>query len=150
MQLIASLPSPTSYYLLGGYVGVASTYLELYETGDAEERKASRRADPQGVPGTKPLCATLPLGRPAAYRCHGRLLWLKGRQSAALKAWDKGLRVAARLKMSYEEALSHLEIGQRFPVGHPERDRHLTSARDIFASQYASFDLGRARRLLSP
>jgi class 3 adenylate cyclase/tetratricopeptide (TPR) repeat protein len=149
MQLIDEMPSPTAYYLLGGYVGVASTYLELYEAGDSDQRKALGPQVHKACRALRRLARPLPLGGPSACRCKGQTLWLSGHQRAAWKAWKKCLQVASRLEMPYEEALAHLEIGRRLPLGHPERDSHLTLARDMFASLNTPFDLDRARRLLS-
>jgi class 3 adenylate cyclase/tetratricopeptide (TPR) repeat protein len=149
MQLIEELPAPTSYYLLGGYLGVAGTYLALHEGADPQQRKLLALRVPKACRAMGRYARTLPLGGPSACRCKGLALWLHGKRKAALRAWAKGLRLATRLEMPYEEALAHLEIGQRLPVGHPEHDAHLTRACELFTALDTPFDLDRARRLLS-
>ena len=150
MELLETLPSPTSYYLLGGYVGVTETYLALSDGAERQDRRLLASRVRQACRALGRYARTLPLGGPAACRCKGQALWLNGKRNRALRAWEKSLRLAARLQMPYDEALAHLELGQHLPAGHRQREAHLTRACDRFASIGAQFDLDRARKLGSP
>jgi class 3 adenylate cyclase/tetratricopeptide (TPR) repeat protein len=148
-RLIEELSSPTAYYMLGGYAGVASTYLALWEVGCLERHEAVAAAACEACRALHRYARTFPVGAPIADLCCGRALWIKGKHRAAMKAWSHCLRVAAQLNMPYEQGLAHLEIGQRLPAGHPERREHLARACELFVATDTSFDLGRARQLLS-
>jgi hypothetical protein len=78
-----------------------------------------------------------------AMRMKGTYEWLKGRLSSAEKWWQRSLKRAEELGMSYELGMTHLEMGQRL------NDRsHLQKAEAIFTEIGAEFDLAQARKLL--
>ena len=81
-----------------------------------------------------------------AHLCDGQALWIMGKRRVAMKAWNRCLRVAAELKMPYEQGLAHWEIARRLPAGHPERREHFARACELFTSTHAAFDLARARQ----
>ena len=67
-----------------------------------------------------------------AHLCDGQALWIMGKRRVAMKAWNRCLRVAAELKMPYEQGLAHWEIARRLPAGHPERREHFAGLRTIY------------------
>jgi hypothetical protein len=71
-----------------------------------------------------------------------------GKRHAAVRAWRKCIDAAARLKMPYEEALAHAEIGRCLPAADAARSIHLAQANDLLAAADASFDLTRLRQEL--
>jgi tetratricopeptide (TPR) repeat protein len=78
-----------------------------------------------------------------AMRMKGTYEWLKGRLSSAEKWWQRSLKRAEELGMSYELGITHLEMGKRL------KDRnHLENAEAIFSEIGAEFDLAQTRKLL--
>jgi hypothetical protein len=147
MALIEQFASPTSYYMLGGYSGVAGAYLGLAETGYGECRVVASRVR-RACRALLCYARIFPVGSPAAYLCKGRAAWLFGDRKAAMKAWHQCIRVADAMKMPYEQALGQLEIGQHPSFGDAQRQVHLIRACELFASVDACFDLSRARQCL--
>ena len=140
MRLIEELASPTGYYTLGGYTGVASAYLALWETGDPAQRDAMAARAREACRALRRFARVLPVGAPSAWLCNGRFAWLMGRPKAAIRSWNKCLRVADRLNMPYEQALAHVEIGQHLPTDDAARRAHLARAGEIFAALHAPVD----------
>jgi class 3 adenylate cyclase/tetratricopeptide (TPR) repeat protein len=149
LRLIAEMPSPTAYYMLGGYAGVAGTYLELCKAGDRPDHELMKRRAGEACRALRRFARTFPLGMPSARLCDGLAASLMGKQRAALKAWQRCLLVAAKLHMPYEEARAHLEIGQHLPGNDPQRQTHLVRACELFTAAGTPFELARARQLLS-
>ena len=148
MRLVEMLSRPTSYYMLGGYWGVASTLLDLWETESPERGKVIAGRAMQACRALARYARAFPLGGPSACLCNGRVAWLAGRRRAAMRAWRKCLAIAARLGMPWEQGLAHLEIGRHLPAGSPERQEHLARAGEIFARTHSRFDLARTQDLL--
>jgi tetratricopeptide (TPR) repeat protein len=140
MRLIEELASPTGYYTLNGYNGVANAYLALWETGDPAQRDAMAARAREACRALRRFARVLPVGAPSACLCNGRFAWLMGQPKAAIRNWRKCLRVADRLHMPYEQALAHLEIGRHLPADDAARQTHLTQAGAILASLHTSVD----------
>ena len=134
MRLIEELASPTGYYTLGGYSGVARAYLTLWECGDPAYRDAMAARARDACRALRRFARALPVGGPSACLHSAWAAWLSGKRAAALRTWHKALRVAGRLHMPYEQALAHLELGRRLPADDPARDTHLARADEIFAA----------------
>lgn len=135
-QFIFKAPA-TSYYSLVGYIFVAETYLMLWEAGNTAQAENARRA-------CKALraCASLfPLVEASALRYDGWRLWLEGKHSAAIKAWQKSIAGAKRLGLPYAEARTHYEIGRHLDSSHPDRAAHLQAAQALFTRLDAQYDL---------
>ncbi len=140
MRLIREMSTPTGYYSLAGYAGVANTYLVMAHSDDTHREIYVARAR-EACRGLNRFARTFPLGYPSACLCRGRLAWLEGKPKAATKAWKKCLAAATRLGMRYEQALAHFELGQHPSDNHPERLGHLARAQEIFAATNTRFDL---------
>jgi eukaryotic-like serine/threonine-protein kinase len=149
LTLIEGLSAPTGYYMLGGYSGVAGTYLALWEAGGNGDRDAVATRAARACRALRRYARTFPVGKPSAELCCGCAAWIMGNHRAARKAWSRCLAVASRLNMPYLEGLAHLEIGRHAAADHPDRHEHLARARDLFASSSTPFDLARAEQLLS-
>lgn len=83
------------------------------------------------------------------------ILRLSGHPSRAGAVWREGLEWARHLRMPYEQALLHLEIGRHAEVGGAAGTVHLECAGEILTRLGAASDLARlaaikdARRLRS-
>jgi hypothetical protein len=89
-----------------------------------------------------------PIGEPRAWFCEGWKHRLEGRLNAAQKDWEKGVILANRLRMPYEEGRLHYEIGRFLKTDDPERIRHLREACEIFSKIGANYDLALAQSSL--
>jgi class 3 adenylate cyclase/tetratricopeptide (TPR) repeat protein len=153
-RLIGELPLPGVSYLLEGYAGVAEVYLALWE---AEVGSTAPR-HPAPLPSllyaqSRDACASLqryarifPIGQPRAWCWQGLYAWLSGQRQRAHQAWRKSLAAAQRLKMPYEQALAHYEIGRH--TSGIARKNHLVYACTLFERVEATYDFGKAQRAL--
>ena len=82
IQLAIKLASPTGYYSLNGYYGVARTYLALWEhpsnVGDKELPKLALCA----CQALRRYGRIFPVGRPSSRLCDGLNSWLCGKHAA--------------------------------------------------------------------
>jgi hypothetical protein len=69
--------------------------------------------------------------------------WLRGRPSAAHRAWRHCLKEAERFALPYEAARAHYEIGRRLGITDPARRAHLVEAEEGFRRLNAAVDLER-------
>jgi hypothetical protein len=75
-----------------------------------------------------------PIGRPRYRQLQGRRAWLLGRHGRAKRAFAAAVASAEALRMPYEAALAHLELGRRLDSSDPERVHHLERSQEIFRS----------------
>jgi hypothetical protein len=123
--------------------GIAEAYLLAVEQSAKPEKgywlKKARTACQEALRQGKPYRGLMV----EAMRMKGTYEWLKGRLSSAEKWWQRSLKRAEELGMSYELGITHLEMGKRL------KDRnHLENAEAIFSEIGAEFDLQEARKLL--
>ena len=87
------------------------------------------------------------IGLPETFRSRGRVAWLNGKKSRAIKLWQEGLEQATKLDMRYEQALLRYELGQHLD-GEQSRN-HLLQARDSFDIMGAEINYQKTNDLLS-
>jgi tetratricopeptide (TPR) repeat protein len=88
-----------------------------------------------------------PFALPAYYRLNGWREWLNGRPTSAIKSWDQSLKEAQRLRMPYDEGMTHFEIGRHLSLTDPQRSHHLDEASRILTELEASHDLERLHQI---
>jgi class 3 adenylate cyclase/tetratricopeptide (TPR) repeat protein len=105
---IGSGSDPTSHYVLAGYAGMAEVYLGLWQDGVKE--MASR---------AEAVCKVLhtfarmhPMGYAQAWLYQGRAYWLRGKQRAARKSWNRSLAAAKQLGMPHDQELAERELSR--------------------------------------
>lgn len=144
MTLADELGAPTGYYSLNGYANIAKTFLSLWDSsgpaGDPALRKMAKRA----CIAHNRYARTFPLGRPSALLCRGQLRWLAGKQHGAIKAWKKGLMLAERFEMPYQQGQFHLELARRLAEGDSRREVHAARALELFTELGSQHDVARA------
>jgi tetratricopeptide (TPR) repeat protein len=79
--------------------------VELRSTADAGRRRLDGYA------------RTFPMARPRALVCSGRAAWLDDRTRAARRAWSQAVQEAWQLRMPYELARAHDELGRHLAGG---------------------------------
>jgi class 3 adenylate cyclase len=123
---------PSYFGTFLGYVGPADVYFQLWEgqyaLGDHRERaiEAHERL--------RRFARVFPIGRPRYRQLQGRRAWLLGRHGRAKRAFAAAVASAEALRMPYEAALAHLELGRRLDSSDPERVHHLERSQEIFRS----------------
>lgn len=86
--------------------------------------------------------------RVETYRLAGRLAWLRGRRTTAIRWWQRSLAESARLGADPERARTHREIAERL-VGAPASldgltpAEHAARARTLFTALGLEWDLAR-------
>jgi tetratricopeptide (TPR) repeat protein len=139
---------PLAHYALAGYAAVAEVSLRLWETaGTAAERASLEPLARRVAMDLRKFARVMPFARPQACLWDGTQQWLRGQRSKASRRWHQSLRVAERLRMPYEQALAHDEIG-RHATDEDVRHRHLAHACELFAACGAEHNLGQARAAL--
>ena len=73
---------------------------------------------------------TFPVARPVFWLRQGQSDWLTKRTNKARQAWAKGLNLADRFGMEYNQGLLHYEMGRH--ANEPNRRMHLRAAQRIF------------------
>lgn len=136
---------PTSFGTFLGYAGPAEAYLSLWETGQAGADGRQRAADALGR--LRGYAGVFPVGRPRSALFEGRHDWLRGRHDAAMRSWDRAVRLGAGLSMPYEQGLAHYEIARHLEQGDAGRASHLDACRDLFSRTRAMRDLARVDRI---
>ena len=89
-----------------------------------------------------------PIAQPQAWLWQGCEQWHRGHPAHAQRAWRRGLAVAERLVMPYEEGLLRYEAGRRLTAGDPQRVAHLERARDVFRAVGADLNAAQAQAAL--
>jgi predicted ATPase len=103
-----SMSTPTTFYTLDAYAGIAEVYLALWAGGDQSLAKMARRA----VRNLRGFARVFPFGQPSALFYQGMWEWENGRAAKAARAWEKSIHLAQKLNMPYEEALAHQRLSQ--------------------------------------
>lgn len=147
MQLIEYVSSPSQAINGDGVADVAEVYLSFWEGAVT----VGETVDPALQKATGQICAVLlQYGRvflllqARAALWQGMYAWLRGRPQAARRHWQRGLQVAQRLGMPYDEAMIHYQLG-RFAETGPGRDQHLSRACTLLAELGCTYDLDRAK-----
>lgn len=90
-----------------------------------------------------------PVHQPRFQLVKGQIAWLSASHSQAMKAWRRGLHLAEKLGLAFEQGLLHYELGRRSPVGSPERTAHLQTAERIASQCNALYYLDAINALLA-
>ena len=133
-------------YVLEGLVGALDVLLSMWED---EPSSAVIFKDSVQVmmKVLKIYSKTYLIAGPAYKRCLGRIAYLTGKNSRAVKYWQEGLECAIDLDMRYEQALLRYELG-RFTHDDQSRE-YLIQARDSFDIMGAEINYQKVESLLS-
>jgi hypothetical protein len=153
-------------YALEAHAGIPEVCLALMErdggsTGSGERQANAGASGPApaelrataaaGVRRLRRYARTCPMARPRALVCLGWSRWLDARPAAARRAWAKAVREAERLRMPYELARAHHELGRHLTAGKRsplglDQAGHLERARAGFQAIGCGGDLRRFGR----
>lgn len=97
-----SMSTPTTFFTLDAYAGIAEVYLSLWTDGDQLMKQNARQA----VRRLHGFARVFPFGRPAAWLYQGKWEWGNGRAAKAIRAWEKSIILAQELNMPYEEGVA--------------------------------------------
>jgi len=113
-----------------GLTGLCETSLALWERS-----QALGSPDPSLPRLARSACKLFeryaghfPVGEPRAARFAGTAAWLGGRQGRARERWGRAVLRAQELGMTYDEALTRLELARFLPDDDPQRAEHLERA----------------------
>ncbi|MCP4423053.1 MAG: AAA family ATPase [Chloroflexi bacterium] len=108
-----SMSTPTTFFTLDAYAGIAEVYLWLWresrEQGTAE-RKALRKAAKRAVWRLRGFARVFPFGQAGSWLYRGMWEWENGRHKRARRAWEKSVSLAQELNMPYEETLAQRQL----------------------------------------
>jgi predicted ATPase/DNA-binding SARP family transcriptional activator len=143
-------------YALEAHAGIAEVCLALLEPDgggapgvDPAELRTTTAA---GLRRLRRYARTFPMARPRALICVGWSRWQDGRPAAARRAWARAVHEAERLRMPYELARAHHELGRHLAAGERsplglDRAAHLERALAGFQAAGCGADLRRVRAL---
>ena len=133
--------APVYVSTIEGCASVAEVFLTLWELGGAAAGGAERDAL-RACKSLNRMAQVFPIAKPRALICAGWAAHLGGSPGRARRSWRSSLRLAEGLKMPFERALSHYELGRHLPVGDAARHLHLKCAGELFdqmgAARYAA------------
>ena len=144
MDLADELGAPTGYYSLNGYANIAKTFLSLWDSSRSDGDPALRKMAERACIALDRYARAFSLGRPSALLCRGKRQWFSGRRRGAMKAWRKGLNLAERLEMPYQQGQFHHELARHLPESDRRREVHAVRALELFTELGSQYDVARA------
>jgi len=116
-------------YVLEGVVGALDVLLSMWER---EPSRIIVMKEPVKIllSALAGYSKTNLIGLPETFRCKGRVAWLNGKHSKAMKLWQQGLEHAIKLDMRFEQALLRYELGRH--TTDKQARENLLQARDSF------------------
>eukprot|EP00736_Rhodelphis_marinus_P001534 Rmarinus@m.19901 len=140
LQCMMKRSVPVLFQALVALISVSEVVLGLWERDPRSDHLHSLSRQVLGL-----LTKTqdrFPVGEPAMLRFKGLYEWNRGKHSVAFWYWKKSIRVAEVLKMSYEAACTHLQVG-RHMAAPKDRRHHLRAAHQVFSQCNATYQLRR-------
>jgi eukaryotic-like serine/threonine-protein kinase len=113
--------SPPVFTIAEGFIGAADAYLELARHGDAEAARAVAPA----IGNLARLARMFPIAAPAASTLAGMDLLRRGAPRRAGRALRRGLALAQRLAMPYDQAVAHRGLAIVDAGDHADHARRL-------------------------
>jgi tetratricopeptide (TPR) repeat protein len=120
-----------SFEFLLERTGIAEVLLTTWEVSGSPN-SALRSAAAKAVKGIGKYSRIFPIGKPANLLYGGRLKRLQGNNSKALEMWQQCLGMAGSLDMPFYEGLAGFALASHLPESDPEREAHLTAAKEVF------------------
>ncbi len=142
---------PFLYALLDSYAAVAEVYLAVWQqtvqetTTHHTERHAAQKRAQRALGGFQRYSRTFPIGQARYLLLRGRYQWQAGKRDKAVVSWQASLAAAESLRMPYDTALAHLELGLYMP-NDVERVEHLDKAAEQFQALGAGYELKQVNR----
>ncbi|NDJ52746.1 MAG: protein kinase [Chloroflexi bacterium] len=121
---------PTAFYALEGYAAVAEVYLRLWEVADELADLPAKTE--QACRNLRRYSRVFPIASPRHEIYWGVYQALSGHQDKAQQHWRKGLEVAQKMLMPFEQGLALYEMGRHLSPGDPARRQKLEQALLIF------------------
>jgi hypothetical protein len=139
------------YWMQHGTAAVAEVFLTLLEErwSGVPDATLLRRQGRAAVGATRAYARRFRLGEPPMLLWKGTLAWLSGREWQGRRLWTRALESSQRLRMPYECARAHLELGRHESPQAPARTRHLEAAIKQFEQLGCSVEAARTHTLLS-
>ncbi|MEU8234227.1 BTAD domain-containing putative transcriptional regulator [Actinoplanes sp. NPDC048967] len=118
-------PQPSlEQYALEAHAGTAEVCLALLDAGPGPGPAPAAAASAElrttaavAVRRLRRYASRFPMARPRALLCTGRQALLRGHHGRALRAWARAARLAEELRMPYELARAHEELGRHLAAG---------------------------------
>lgn len=146
---LLTVSTPVAYWLLEAIECTSEALFGLLEADAPSPGDRSLVLDhaQRIVRVARQYAQLFPIGRPRALLASGTLAWSLGRPGPARRRWRRALASAARLRMPYETACAHAEIGRHLPAGAAARREHLAQAAAIFEQIGSTWELAAVRAL---
>jgi tetratricopeptide (TPR) repeat protein len=143
---------PVAYWLQPSLSATAEVFLTLIEN-DWGPDEAVRAGLPgrarQALRGVRIFARHMPLGRPHVSLLEGMAAWVEGREKRAVRCWQQTIEVAERLRMPWERARAHFELGRHLDIRAEGRSHHLHQASAWFARIGSGADAARVNEELT-
>ena len=133
-------------YVLEGLAGASEVLLGLWEE-DAKRQIVVREPLRILIKSLRAYAKTNTVGLPQYYRYLGMMDWLEGKKSRAIKNWKRGLQIAIKMEMRFEQACLCYEIGRH--SDDMSAPKYLIQARDSFDIIGAEFNYQQVEELLN-
>jgi tetratricopeptide (TPR) repeat protein len=140
--------SPTVYSMDIGFTGIADVYFELWEKAIQTKRTDADYLKQLAEKSVKLLRAfekVFPIGQPVTPIYQGWYEWLTGNSEAAIRTLTRGLEVAQKYNMRYEEGLIRLRLALYAQGNLESRKINLGRAIELFEQMGAVNELRVAR-----
>lgn len=140
-------PNPTGFNYFVALSTLIDGYLTLWERQPGGLESADSAALQRGLTLLRTYAAAIPLSRAQAYWLESRLAVLRGQSKLAEERAEASLKLALKLRLPYEEALAHEQLGRIATVqgaSTPAAVEHLRRASILY---HRFGDLLRAQKL---
>lgn len=136
--------SPTIVYNLEAYAAVTEVYLKAWRITPADDpaRGGFEAKAREACQDTRRFAKIFRIAGSRALLLSAEECELAGDLPQAIRLSRDALAAADRLRMPYEQALAHRQLGRLLPAGDRRRDGELVRARELFSQLAATYDLG--------
>jgi len=146
---IAAKMNPAVYATVEGFTSLPELFVLLYEAAsDDEGRKSTLKQLERALRALWNFARRFTFARPVYYIYMGSMHWLANNPQQARRFWDRGLAMAESLKMPYELAMGHFEVGRHLPADDAAREDHLRKALSEFERIGARLEATRVQTVL--
>jgi tetratricopeptide (TPR) repeat protein len=142
LQTMDKVKRPVIFSVYEGYAQTAETYFALWEaaTPNSPEEQELKAIAARVCKHLATFTGIFPIGEPMMQRYKGLFAWRTGQQQKAITQWQRGLSVAQKLGMAFEEGMAHYMLGLHL-APQPDFAKHLGNAYNILEKLNANYEV---------
>lgn len=128
---VSRLSLPTSFFVLEGYSGMIAAFMSNYQS-NLNSKKAKKDLK-RAINAFSQYARAFPIGKPRLLFWRGEVANQSNKKRRAIKLWQAGLKRATELKMVFEMARLHENLGRNLDQNSEEARTHLKKSAEIMS-----------------